>query len=108
MAASKKNTANATSATYPNCSMNSSGWQNYSNKLAESSNRRHEHMKVTLNDQVVAEADKNDLIYIEGNWYFPPSSANTELFAESPTPYTCPWKGVCQYWNVSVGDRGEV
>lgn len=57
-------------------------------------------MQAVLHDRVVAEADKPDLIYIEGNWYFPPSSAKQELFAKSPTPYTCPWKGVCQYWDV--------
>ncbi len=57
-------------------------------------------MKVLLNDQVIAEADKPDLIYIEGNWYFPQSSAQMDLYEKSPTPYTCPWKGVCQYWNV--------
>ena len=57
-------------------------------------------MKAILNEQVVAEADNADLIYIEGNWYFPPSSAKTEIFTESSTPYICPWKGVCQYWNV--------
>ncbi|HWT56009.1 MAG TPA: DUF427 domain-containing protein [Candidatus Microsaccharimonas sp.] len=57
-------------------------------------------MKAVLNDKVVAEADKAELIYIEGNWYFPPTSAKQESFSKSPTPYTCPWKGVCQYWNV--------
>jgi uncharacterized protein (DUF427 family) len=58
-------------------------------------------MRAILNGQVVAEADKADLIYIEGNWYFPPASARTESFTESPTPYTCPWKGPCQYWDVA-------
>lgn len=57
-------------------------------------------MQAILNGKVVAEADKDNLIYIEGNWYFPPSSVSQELFEQSPTPYTCPWKGVCQYWNV--------
>lgn len=57
-------------------------------------------MKVILNDEVIAEADRDKLIYIEQNWYFPPDSARTEVFEKSPTPYTCPWKGVCQYWNV--------
>ncbi len=57
-------------------------------------------MQVLLNDKIIAEADKADLIYIEGNWYFPPASAQKDLYEKSPTPYTCPWKGVCQYWNV--------
>jgi uncharacterized protein (DUF427 family) len=57
-------------------------------------------MKAIWNDQVIAEADKADLIYIEQNWYFPPSSVKQEFLQKSPTPYTCPWKGVCQYFNV--------
>jgi len=36
-------------------------------------------MKAIWNDQVIAEADKADVIYIEGNWYFPPSSVKQEF-----------------------------
>ncbi len=61
-------------------------------------------MKAMLNDHVIAEADKADLIYIEGNWYFPPSSVKQEFLTKSDTPYTCPWKGVCQYFTVKAGD----
>jgi uncharacterized protein (DUF427 family) len=57
-------------------------------------------MKAIWNDQVIAETDKENLIYIEGNWYFPPDSVKKEYLEKSPTPYTCPWKGVCQYFNV--------
>jgi uncharacterized protein (DUF427 family) len=59
-------------------------------------------VKAVYQGIVVAEAPKEELIYIEGNWYFPPSSVKMELLEKSPTPYTCPWKGVCQYFNVSV------
>lgn len=61
-------------------------------------------MKAMLNDQVIAEASKEDLIYIEQNWYFPPNSVKQEYLQKSDTPYTCPWKGDCQYFNVVVGD----
>lgn len=57
-------------------------------------------MKAVWNDQIIAEADKQDLIYIEQNWYFPSSSVREEFLEKSPTPYTCPWKGECQYFNV--------
>jgi uncharacterized protein (DUF427 family) len=60
-------------------------------------------VKAVLNGDVIAEAPKDALISIEGNWYFPPSSVRSELLTESPTPYTCPWKGVCQYFTVSDG-----
>ncbi len=59
-------------------------------------------MKATYNNQVIAEAPKEDLIYIEGNWYFPLSSVKQELLTKSDTQYTCPWKGDCQYYDVTV------
>lgn len=60
-------------------------------------------MKASWNNKVIAEADKTDLIYIEGNWYFPPNSVKKEFFKESDTLYTCPWKGECQYFDVGEG-----
>ena len=57
-------------------------------------------MKAVLGDVVIAEAPQDELIKIEGNWYFPPSSVNAEHLEKSPTPYTCPWKGECQYFTV--------
>lgn len=60
-------------------------------------------MKAIWHDQVIAEADHDDLIYIEGNWYFPLESVKQEYLVKSPTPYTCPWKGVCQYFDVGTG-----
>ncbi len=61
-------------------------------------------MKAVLNDTVIAEAPTEDLIHIEGNWYFPPASVNPEHLVESDTPYVCPWKGECQYFSVKDGD----
>jgi uncharacterized protein (DUF427 family) len=61
-------------------------------------------MKAILNDTVIAEAPTEDLIRIEGNWYFPPQSVNAEYLVESATPYTCPWKGECQYFSVKDGE----
>lgn len=62
-------------------------------------------MKAIWNGIVIAEADKDDLIYIEQNWYFPPSSVKREYLRESDTPYTCPWKGECQYFDVGKDDN---
>ncbi|MFS0704447.1 DUF427 domain-containing protein [Cellulomonas sp. 179-A 9B4 NHS] len=59
----------------------------------------------TLNGTVLAEAPESEVVHIEGNVYFPPSSIRTELFETSPTPYTCPWKGEAQYWSVRDGDE---
>ncbi len=62
-------------------------------------------MKAIWNDIIIAEADREELIYIERNWYFPPSSVKNKYLKKSDTPYTCPWKGVCQYFNVVNGDK---
>ena len=62
-------------------------------------------MKAIWHDQVIAEADQDQLIYIERNWYFPPSAVKQEFLTKSPTPYTCPWKGECQYFNVGTDDE---
>jgi uncharacterized protein (DUF427 family) len=61
-------------------------------------------MKAIWKDNVIAECDKDDLIYIERNWYFPPTSIKSEFLRKSDTPYTCPWKGVCQYFDVGNND----
>jgi uncharacterized protein (DUF427 family) len=62
-------------------------------------------MKAVWNGKVIAEAPKEALIYIEGNWYFPLDSVNQSFLRKSPTPYTCPWKGVCQYFDVGEGQK---
>jgi len=60
-------------------------------------------MKASIAGVVIAEAPEADLISIEGNYYFPPSSLNTALFNDSPTAYNCPWKGDAQYHDVAAG-----
>jgi len=57
-------------------------------------------VKVTVNGETVAEAPREALIEIEGNLYFPPSALAPTTLEDSPTPYTCPWKGECQYHDV--------
>lgn len=62
-------------------------------------------MKAIWNNQVIAEANKADLIRIEGNWYFPPDSIKKEHFMASETHTECPWKGTASYYNVSVANE---
>jgi uncharacterized protein (DUF427 family) len=57
-------------------------------------------MKAVLEGTVIAEADDGDTILIEGNHYFPATALRRGELVESPTPYTCPWKGVCQYYSL--------
>lgn len=56
-----------------------------------------------LGDIVIAEALDEETIHIEGNAYFPLHAVKREFLEESSTPYTCPWKGECQYYDVVVG-----
>jgi uncharacterized protein (DUF427 family) len=62
-------------------------------------------MKAIWNNQVIAEADKGQLIYIEQNWYFPPTSVKQKCLRKSDTLYTCPWKGTCQYFDVGMNEQ---
>jgi uncharacterized protein (DUF427 family) len=59
-------------------------------------------MKAIWNKKVVAEASKDDLIYIEGNWYFPPNTIKNEYFKPNNTHTTCFWKGEASYYNIDV------
>jgi uncharacterized protein (DUF427 family) len=60
-------------------------------------------MKAIWNNTVIAEADKNDLIRIEGNWYFPPNTLTMDYFKPSNHHTTCFWKGEASYYNVEAG-----
>jgi len=62
-------------------------------------------MQAIWNSTVIAEADKDQLIYIEGNWYFPPGSIKSEHVSASDTRTTCPWKGEASYYNISADDQ---
>lgn len=59
-------------------------------------------MKAIWHNQVLAEAQQEDLIRIEGNWYFPPSSLNQSFFSDSDHHTTCVWKGEASYYDVTV------
>ena len=59
-------------------------------------------MKAVWNNQILAEATKDKLILIEGNWYFPPNSLNTHFFKENTDHTTCYWKGEASYYDITV------
>lgn len=65
-------------------------------------------MKAMWHDEILAEAPKEDLLRIEGNWYFPPKTLNWEFFTESDHHTICPWKGEASYYDVTVnGETNE-
>lgn len=59
-------------------------------------------MQAIWNNTVVADAPKDELLRIEGNWYFPPSSLKREFFSDSDHHTTCFWKGEASYYDVTV------
>ena len=65
-------------------------------------------MKAIWNNQIIAEATADELIKIEGNWYFPPKSLRWEYFEDSDHLTTCVWKGEASYYDIVVnGERNE-
>ena len=61
-------------------------------------------MVATVQGKPVAESDATQVV--EGNYYFPRDSVNMDYLKPSETAYTCPWKGVCTYYNIDV--HGDV
>lgn len=59
-------------------------------------------MQAIWNNKVIAEAYKKDLIYIEGNWYFPPDALKKECLKPSDKHTTCFWKGLASYYQIDV------
>lgn len=62
-------------------------------------------MKAVWQDVVVAEAPDDELIRIEGNWYFPPERINKEFFQGNDHQTECFWKGTANYYDIHVGDH---
>lgn len=61
-------------------------------------------MKAIWNNIVIAESDQ--VIDIEGSYYFPPDSVVTAYLQLSDRTSYCPWKGRAQYYSLVVS--GEI
>jgi len=62
-------------------------------------------MKAIWNGETIAEAPQEDLIRIEGNWYFSPSSIKNEFYNPSSHHTTCFWKGEASYYDIVVDGK---
>lgn len=60
-------------------------------------------MKAMWQGQVIAES--NDTIVVEGNHYFPFKSVNQQYLLESKHTSTCGWKGLANYYSITVDDQ---
>ena len=56
--------------------------------------------KAIWNGVVVAESDRCEVV--EGNQYFPPDSIKREYFQDSNTTTVCGWKGMANYYTLTV------
>lgn len=59
-------------------------------------------MKAIWKNQVIAES--SDVVFLEGNAYFPVDSLNKKFLKRSDFTTMCPWKGKANYLNIIVGD----
>ena len=60
--------------------------------------------RATWNDALLADAEPEEIVLVEGNVYFPPSAVNRSYLRDSATRTVCSWKGTCSYYDVVVGD----
>jgi len=60
-------------------------------------------MKALWNRLAIAESD--DTVVVEHTHYFPPESVRTECLVKNGDTYTCPWKGLCDYYDVTVDGK---
>ena len=47
-------------------------------------------------------AESDDIVIVEGNPYFPLDSVNQDYISESDATSRCPWKGMANYFDVTV------
>lgn len=64
-------------------------------------------MKALWRDLVVAEAPDDELIEVDGAWYFPPSSIDFGVLVPSETGYICSWRGDAAYYSIEAGGERE-
>ena len=55
------------------------------------------------NGEIIAESD--DLVQVEGNYYFPKDSIKSDFLQASATQTVCPWKGTASYYSLQVGGK---
>jgi uncharacterized protein (DUF427 family) len=58
-------------------------------------------VKAVWNGAKLAESD--EVIMVEGNFYFPPESIDRRYFRETGLRTLCPWKGIARYYTIEVG-----
>ena len=60
-------------------------------------------VRAMWNGEIIAESDQTEVV--EGNHYFPAESVKMEYLSESSRRTVCPWKGVAEYFDITVDDK---
>ena len=53
-------------------------------------------MKAIFNGSILAISD--DIVYVDGNAYFPRDALHLQYFRDSRHTSVCGWKGTARYW----------
>ena len=60
-------------------------------------------MKASWQGVTIAQSNKTTVV--EGNHYFPPDDVDMKYLVPSKTKTKCSWKGVANYYTISVDDQ---
>lgn len=60
-------------------------------------------MKAIFNNNILAESD--DIVYVDGNAYFPREAMHDQYFRDSRHTTVCGWKGKARYWDLIADDQ---
>jgi|TARA_B110000003_G_scaffold212787_1_gene211791 uncharacterized protein (DUF427 family) len=60
-------------------------------------------MKAIFNGSILAISD--DIVYVDGNAYFPRDALHLQYFRDSRHTSVCGWKGTARYWDLIVDDQ---
>ena len=64
--------------------------------------------RANWNGKIIAEADEEAVLNIEGNTYFPMKTTKSKFFKRTDHHTTCPWKGEAAYFDITVdGETNE-
>ena len=66
------------------------------------------HIKVIFNDIILAETHQAKRVLETSHppsYYIPAEDFKAEYLIATPRKTMCEWKGICQYYDVSVGDK---
>ena len=61
--------------------------------------------KAYWNDEIIAHSNENDIVKLEDNIYFPPTSVEMKYMKESDLTTQCGWKGTANYYHITVNGQ---